>query len=121
VKVLIIDDEPDVRSVARLSLGRVGGMQVIELPGGAAAVETAVRENPDVVLLDLMMPEMDGVATLEALRADATTRSIPVVFVTAKAMPDEILRLKDLGALDVIVKPFDPMALPGELRRILAR
>jgi len=121
VKVLIIDDEPDVRSVARLSLGRVGGMEVIELAGGIKAVDTAKTEKPDVVLLDLMMPEMDGVATLEALRGDPQTAPIPVVFVTAKAMPDEIRRLKKLGALDVIVKPFDPMSLPTELRDILSR
>ena len=121
MKVLIIDDEPDVRSVARLSLGRVGGMDVIELPGGIEAVATAKAGKPDVVLLDLMMPEMDGVATLEALRSDPETAAIPVVFVTAKAMPDEIRRLKALGALDVIVKPFDPMALAATLREILSR
>lgn len=121
MKVLIIDDEPDVRSVARLSLGRVGGMDVVELPGGVEAVETARTTSPDVILLDLMMPEMDGVATLEALRADPETAAIPVIFVTAKAMPDEIRRLRSLGALDVIVKPFDPMSLAAELREILSR
>jgi CheY-like chemotaxis protein len=121
VKVLIIDDEPDVRSVARLSLGRVGKMEVVELCGGVEAVDTAKSELPDVILLDLMMPEMDGVATFEALRADPQTARIPIVFVTAKAMPDEIRRLKDLGALDVIVKPFDPMLLAAQLREILSR
>lgn len=121
MKVLIIDDEPDVRSIARLSLGRVGGMDVVELAGGEGAVVVARSERPDVVLLDLMMPGMDGVATLETLRADPETAAIPVVFVTAKAMPDEIHRLKKLGALDVIVKPFDPMALPTILQDILSR
>jgi two-component system, OmpR family, response regulator len=121
VKVLIIDDEPDVRSVARLSLGRVGGMEVVELPGGREAVAVAKSEAPDVILLDLMMPEMDGVATFEALRAEPRTAGIPIVFVTAKAMPDEIHRLKSLGALEVIVKPFDPMTLAADLREILAR
>lgn len=96
-------------------------MDVVDLPGGLTAVDTAKAEQPDVVLLDLMMPEMDGVETFEALRADPETAAIPIVFVTAKAMPDEILRLKRLGALDVIVKPFDPMSLAGELRRILSR
>jgi CheY-like chemotaxis protein len=96
-------------------------MEVIELPGGVEAVATAKHEEPDAILLDLMMPEMDGVATLEALRSDAATSSIPVVFVTAKAMPDEIRRLKSLGALDVIVKPFDPMTLASQLEQILSR
>ena len=121
MKVLIIDDEPDVRSVARLSLGRVGQMDVVELPGGVEAVATAKSERPDVILLDLMMPEMDGVETLEALRGDPETAEIPVVFITAKAMPPEISRLKRLGALDVIVKPFDPMTVAAELREILDR
>jgi len=121
VKVLIIDDEPDVRSVARLSLGRVGKMDVIELAGGHDAVMTARDEKPDVILLDLMMPEMDGVATFEALRSDDETRSIPVLFITAKAMPAEIRRLKTLGALDVIIKPFDPMTLASAVREILER
>ncbi len=121
MKVLIIDDEPDVRSVARLSLGRVGGMDVVELPGGLTAVDTAIEQKPDVILLDLMMPEMDGVATLEALRAHADTAAIPILFITAKAMPDEIRRLKRLGALDVIVKPFDPMTLASSVREILDR
>jgi CheY-like chemotaxis protein len=121
LKVLIIDDEPDVRSVARLSLGRVGGMDVIDLPGGIEAVAVATSESPDVILLDVMMPEMDGVETLEVLRADSSTKSIPVVFITAKAMPADVQQLKSLGALDVIVKPFDPMTLADELRRILDR
>lgn len=121
MKVLIIDDEPDVRSVARLSLARVGGMEVIELPGGVQAVETARRERPDAILLDLMMPEMDGVATLEALQSNPETSPIPVVFVTAKAMPAEIRRLKSLGAMDVIVKPFDPMTLSSQLEQILSQ
>lgn len=121
MKVLIIDDEADVRSVARLSLGRVGGMEVVELPGGSDAVSTATAERPDVILLDVMMPEMDGVETFGALRADLATASIPVVFITAKAMAADIQQLKGLGALDVIVKPFDPMTLADNLRAIFAR
>ena len=121
MKVLIIDDEPDVRSVARLSLGRVGGMDVIELSGGADAVPTATTERPDVILLDVMMPEVDGVETFGALRANSATASIPVVFITAKAMAEDVQRLRSLGALDVIVKPFDPMTLADDLREILDR
>ncbi len=119
MKALIIDDEDDVRQVVRLSLGRVGGMDVADASSGAAGVALAASSNPDFILLDLMMPEMDGVETLGRLRDDARTASIPVIFLTAKALPSEIERLRNLGALDVVVKPFNPMTLADELRTIL--
>jgi len=119
LKALIIDDEEDVRHVIRLSLGRVGGMDVVDAPSGAAGVGLARETRPDFILLDLMMPEMDGVETFGRLRGDARTASIPVIFLTAKALPSEIERLRRLGALDVVVKPFNPMTLADELRAIL--
>ncbi len=119
MKALIIDDEDDVRQVVRLSLGRVGGMDVVDAPSGATGIALALETNPDFILLDLMMPEMDGVETLGRLRGDVRTASIPVIFLTAKALPSEIERLRKLGALEVIVKPFDPMTLSDELRAIL--
>jgi CheY-like chemotaxis protein len=119
VKALVIDDEEDVRYVAQLSLGRVGGMTVLEASSGEEGVARARTERPDFVLLDMMMPGMDGAATFRALRADADTATIPVVFLTAKAMASEVQRLKDLGARGVVLKPFNPMTLADEIRTIL--
>lgn len=119
MKILIVDDEADIRRIARLGLSRVGKMDVSEAGNGAEGIERARAERPDVVLLDVMMPAMDGPATLAALQADPATAGIPVVFLTAKAMPSEVERLKGLGAAGVLTKPFDPMTLAAELRAIL--
>lgn len=118
-KVLVIDDERDVRYVARISLGRVGNMIVIEASSGEEGIARARSEQPDFILLDMMMPGMDGAATFRALRADAQTASIPVVFLTAVAKVAEVQRLKDLGARGVVLKPFDPITLPGEVAALL--
>jgi CheY-like chemotaxis protein len=119
MKVLVIDDEDDIRHVARLALGRAGGMEVVDTARSEDAVNLAARERPDVILLDVMMPGRDGPATLAALRADERTAAVPVVFLTAKAMPSEIQRLKTLGAAGVLTKPFDPMTLAAALRATL--
>ena len=119
MKALVIDDEEDVRYVARLSLGRVGGMTVVEASNGAEGIERARTERPDFILLDMMMPGMDGAATLRALHADELTRSIPVVFLTAKAMASEVRRLAQLGAKGVVLKPFNPMTLAKDITAIL--
>lgn len=116
----MIDDEEDVRYVAKLSLGRVGGMTVIEAAGGAEGLLRAREESPDFILLDMMMPGMDGAATFRALRNASETAHIPIVFLTAKAMASEVQRLKELGAKGVVLKPFDPMTLAAEIRAILA-
>lgn len=115
MKILVIDDEADIRKIARLSLSRVGGMQVVEADSGPEGVRKAEAERPDAILLDVMMPGMDGPATLALLRAGEATSRIPVVFLTAKVMTTEIERLKALGALAVLTKPFDPMKLPSEV------
>lgn len=119
MKVLIIDDEDDIRRIARLSLVRVGGLEVIDARDGPTGVALAESDQPDVVLLDVMMPGLDGPATLAALRASDRTAGIPVVFLTAKAMPDEIARLYSLGVRGVLQKPFDPMTLPAQLKAAL--
>jgi two-component system, OmpR family, response regulator len=119
VRVLIIDDEADIRRVARLSLARIGGMDVLDAASGAEGTQKAAAEAPDAILLDVMMPGLDGPATLHALRADPRTAGIPVVFLTAKAMPDEVARLLALGVRGVLSKPFDPMTLPAQLRAAL--
>ena len=120
MKVLVVDDEDDIRRIAVISLSGVGGMVVAEASGGREGIRKAREERPDVVLLDMMMPGMDGLATFEALRGDPETSGIPVVFLTAKAMSAEVDRLKALGARGVLIKPFDPMALARQLRDLLS-
>jgi len=119
VKVLIVDDEPDIRRIAKLGLSRVGGMEVVEAANGAEALVRAKEDKPDAVLLDVMMPGLDGPSTLARLREDPATAGIPVVFLTAKAIAAELERLKVLGAAGVLTKPFDPMTLARELRALL--
>jgi two-component system OmpR family response regulator len=119
VKVLVVDDEDDIRRIASLSLTAVGGMDVCEASSGPAAVERARLESPDVVLLDMMMPGMDGIATFQALREQPETAGTPVVFLTAKSISLEEGRVRKLGARGVLVKPFDPMTLPRLLKEML--
>jgi CheY-like chemotaxis protein len=119
MKILIVDDESDIRRIARLSLAKVGGMQVVEAANGPDAVARAEAERPDAILLDVMMPGLDGPATLAQLRSRAATQAIPVIFLTAKAMASEVERLKALGAAAVLTKPFDPMQLPAQVKTAL--
>lgn len=119
MRVLIIDDEEDTRSIASMSLTILGGLEVIEAENGQDGVNKAATEQPDVILLDMMMPMMDGPSTLEALRANARTNKIPVIFLTAKAMTTEIERLKRMGAKGVLTKPFDPTILANQMKAIL--
>jgi CheY-like chemotaxis protein len=121
LKVLLVDDDDDIRSIGELALVEVGGMSVVLASSGAMALEVAERELPDVVLLDVMMPGMDGLTTFRRLREQPATATIPIVFVTAKVQRHEVQRYLELGAIGVIGKPFDPMTLPDELRAILAR
>ncbi|MEO8378088.1 MAG: response regulator [Acidobacteriota bacterium] len=119
MRALVIDDEEDVRYVAQMSLGRVGGMTVLVAASGEEGLATARRERPDFILLDLMMPGMDGPATLRALRQWPETERIPVVFLTAKTLAFGVDSLKELGAKAVIFKPFDPMTLAADIRTVL--
>jgi CheY-like chemotaxis protein len=119
LKILIIDDEDDIRQISRLALGRVGGMEVVDAASGKDGIAKAITEAPDAILLDVMMPEQDGPETLGLLKADPRTAHIPVVFLTAKAMASEVERLRSLGAAGVLTKPFDPMSLAANVRAIL--
>lgn len=121
MRILIVDDEDDVRSIASLSLGDVGGMEVTDVSNGPDAIAYARAHHPDAILLDVMMPGMDGPTTIAALKADPETRDIPVVFLTAKVMETEIERLIAAGAAGVVTKPFDPMKLADQVRNVLAR
>lgn len=119
MKVLIIDDEEDTRSIASMSLSILGGLEVVEAENGSVGINVATQEKPDVILLDMMMPIMDGPSTLEALRSNEHTKDIPVIFLTAKAMTAEIDKLKRMGARGVLTKPFDPTILANQVKEIL--
>jgi len=116
--VMMVDDEPDIRRVGQMSLELLGKRRVCLAASGREALVLAAAEQPDVILLDVMMPELDGPATLMLLRAQASTASIPVIFMTAKVQKREVERYLELGAAGVIYKPFDPLTLAGEVDRI---
>ena len=117
-RVMMIEDDLDIQAVAQLALETLGGFTVELCSRGHEALEKAPGFGPDLILLDVMMPGMDGPTTLEHLRALPQTARVPVVFMTAKVMPHEIDHYKTLGALDVIRKPFDPMTLSSTLNTI---
>ena len=118
-RVLVVDDDDIILEVAQMSLEAVAGWDVITASSGAEAVTTARAEVPDAIVMDVMMPDVDGPATLERLRP-ILGPGVPVVFLTAKVQPADIERLRGLGATGVLAKPFDPMRLPGELADVLA-
>ncbi len=120
-KILYVEDEADIQKIAKLALEEVGGFEVLICASGAEAVEKAAGFRPDMILLDIMMPGMDGPDTLEALHGLPGLKDTPAVFLTAKAMPIEVERYKKLGALDVIPKPFDPMTLADQVKEIWNR
>ena len=119
-KILYIEDEPDIQTVAKLALETIGGFTLEVCSSGSEAIEKAEAFNPDLILLDVMMPGMDGPTTLKSLRDIPNTADKPAVFMTAKVQPDEIQELKDCGAIDVIAKPFDPMTLSETINGIWA-
>jgi CheY-like chemotaxis protein len=121
MKVLYVDDEEDIREVAALALELDPDLDVKTEPSGAAALKTAAEWRPDVILLDVMMPHMDGPTTLAQLRSRDATKQIPVIFITARAQPREIQDLKARGAVHVMTKPFDPMDLAPAVRRLMTR
>lgn len=120
-RILYVDDEPDIRAVAQIALETVGGFTVALFASAAEALAEAAAFAPDLILLDVMMPEMDGPATLAALRQLPACANTPVVFLTAKVQASEVDHLKALGAVDVVAKPFKPLQLPQTLREIWAR
>lgn len=119
--ILYVEDEPDIRTVAQLALETVGGFTLRVCGSGEEAVEAGPAFKPDLLLLDVMMPGMDGPTTLAALRENPALKETPVIFMTAKVQPSEIQHYRDLGALDVIAKPFDPMTLADQVRNIWKR
>lgn len=120
-RVLYVDDEVDIQEVAAMAIELSGDIKVVTCGSGKEALLRAIEFRPDLILLDVMMPEMDGPTTLAALQRSPDLAMIPVVFITAKAQPAEIQRYRQLGAADVIAKPFDPMALGDRVQSIWAK
>jgi CheY-like chemotaxis protein len=118
-RILVVDDEDHIREVAQVSLEMVGGFEVLTASSGRQCLERAAAEQPDAILLDVMMPGMDGPAAFEHLRADERTRHIPVILLTAKVHSADRRRLADLAVTGIIAKPFDPMTLSEEVARTL--
>ena len=119
-RVLIVDDEDTIREIASLSMETVGGHHVRTASSGTEALDQATAEPLDAILLDVMMPGLDGPSTVERLQADPRTRDIDVVLLTAKVQPSEQTRFLQLvGVAGVIAKPFDPMTLPEQVAGIL--
>lgn len=118
-KILIIDDEDDIREVAALSLESVAGWEVVTASSGAQGLTKAVKEKPDAIVLDVMMPGMDGPTTFLELKKNPATAHIPVLLLTAKVHPTDQKRFAGLGVKAVLFKPFDPMKLSEQIARVL--
>jgi CheY-like chemotaxis protein len=118
-RVLVVDDDALLREVAQTALELVGGWQVTTAPSGGQAQLQARAEHPDAILLDVMMPGVDGPTTVNALRADPDTRDIPIIFLTAKMSSDDLGQWQSLHLAGVISKPFDPMTLAADMAALL--
>ena len=118
-RILIIDDEDDIREVAGVSLEAIGGYEVLTASSGAEGIAIATAERPDAVILDVMMPEMDGPTTFGRLQKADATRDIPVILLTAKVQAADRRQLDQLGVAAVLSKPFDPLTLPHQVASVL--
>jgi two-component system, OmpR family, response regulator len=116
--LLYVDDDADIREIVEMSLSLDGEFMVHLSDGGERALAKMRVERPELVLLDVMMPGMDGPTLLARMRADPDLRHIPVIFMTARASPQEVKRFRDLSAIGVIAKPFDPMTLGSQVRAL---
>jgi CheY-like chemotaxis protein len=118
-RILIIDDEADIREVTALSLETIAGWQVILAPSGAQGIRRASLEQPDAILLDVMMPDIDGPTTFQILKQNGNTAHIPVLLLTAKVQGQDRRKLDELGAAAILSKPFDPLTLADQISDIL--
>jgi len=117
-KILYAEDEPDIQSIAQMSLEMMGGYTLKVCNNGQEAVDAAEAFAPDLILLDVMMPTMDGPTALKTMRQNPALQEVPVIFMTAKVQNQEIEDYKAMGAIDVIAKPFDPMTLPETIKKL---
>lgn len=118
--VFYVDDDEDIRSIVQFALEDDPDIDLVLCESGAHALELLPSAQPDLILLDVMMPVMDGPSVLAKIRQMPQLSAVPVVFITAKVQPNEIRQFKALGAVDVIIKPFDPMQLPQQVKQYLA-
>ena len=118
--MLVVDDERSIRMLCRVNLSAVG-MEVLEAADGREGLELARNERPDLILLDVMMPEVDGWTVARELAADEATRDIPVVFLTARADPADRRLGRELGGVGYLVKPFDPVSIGDFIEHVIAR
>lgn len=118
-KILIVDDDANIRLITEMSLEGLTDWQILAVGSGAEAISTTENESPDLILLDMMMPAMDGVECFTKLKEKLGTSAPPVIFMTAKVQKEEVEHYKSLGAAGVITKPFDPMQLPTQIEAIL--
>jgi two-component system, OmpR family, alkaline phosphatase synthesis response regulator PhoP len=119
-RVLIIDDEETIQTVVKFGIQMRSGWEVIAASSGAEGIRSAQVEQPDVILLDVMMPDMDGITTFRQLQGDRKTQQIPVIFLTAKAQTAEKRQFNELGVNGVITKPFNSLHLPDQIAQILS-
>lgn len=117
-KILYVDDEEDIRTVVEMSLEMLGNYTIKLCASGQQALNEVIDFAPDLILLDVMMPGMDGPTTLSNLRKMPELASVPVIFMTAKAQPHELAELKALGAVSILTKPFDPMTLAEQVQNV---
>ncbi|HEX7102145.1 MAG TPA: response regulator [Nitrolancea sp.] len=118
-RILLIDDEPEIREIVRVSLELVGGWDVSATGSAREGLTLAADQLPDAILLDVMMPDMDGPTAFQALQAAPETSAIPVILLTAKVQTADLLRFDQLGVAATIAKPFDPLTLPGQVATAL--
>jgi len=119
-RLLVVDDEPAIREIAQVSLETIGGWDTVGAGSGTEALARAAAERPDAILLDVMMPGIDGPETVVRLRDEPSTRDIAVVLLTAKVQPSERARLAELpGVAGVIAKPFDPLTLAAQVAEVV--
>lgn len=118
-KILLVEDDEDIQRVAVMALRFKGGWEVLVASNGEEGLERAASDQPDVILLDAMMPKMDGLEMCRRLKADTDLAGIPVIFLTARSQQAEIDEGLEAGAVSYLMKPFDPMTLADEIRRIV--
>ena len=120
-RILYVEDEPDIQAVAKMALEQVGRFTLEVCSSGQEALDKAELFSPELMLLDVMMPEMDGPTTLEKLRTIKGLKTTPAIFITARVQPHELQEYIEMGVKDVIAKPFDPMTLSSQIREILEK
>jgi len=120
-KILYVEDEQDIQTIARIALEKIGGFSLTVCSSGKEALEKVTDLDPDIILLDVMMPEMDGLETFQALQKIPECAGIPVVFMTARVQAHEIKHYLAIGAVGVIAKPFSPLTLADQVKTILSK